>query len=931
MLAIDCLVGGLLLSSIGVNILALGSFWVTPSLRTTANRFVINLLIVNLVCCIILGPSLLLNAFTSQTGQPATPLPEPEMSHVPPTHIYLVEPSEYGATAGDDTAAGTPTTLVFRESTAITAPLATVARTVANRTRIIVKCGIKNGTMGSDDGRPGGNNCDKLTEGVEGEPDRPVESTEGVREEESDGPSIRPSPVGHGEGDGELHAKLTLTKIRCWGLDLVVALGALSVLLVVGDTWCAITDPLRYHSRISELKAWTFIIATWVLGIAFGIASGFRGDQKTVTLFKNRLTAEEVAAIESSQWARNASGGGGGGGGGGAWSDPVAGDGFIHQLNISEDLYNTIFSYTYFVIVILIPFALVCGMYWRIFSEARESGQRMRQNGSSPLLQSALNLVSSQKQAEKQQMLEQQQQHQQHQPHPLPSIAERPCSEKLADGEGLTMKIDKQIHYEDETITISSIPHHHHRDSCLKPLLQQSPAPSPTHKATAQQQQQQHHHHHEPDRPDRSQVVQIATPTPTAVLPPSVLKSPLKHDRNHNSILMSLPPLESSTSGPIPTHPPVAMSNGLGKVRRNHSAGRLVSFSEDRPELAPAGLRQVHSTPNFRKYSAGEFEQQLGNHHILSLPAVHVPPKALSYMTSIRHRLSNASSLFKYREESRAARISILVIIMFLVSYLPYGILVLMQGHVDLIIVSDQALLAIFTVVIANLSSPFIFAYRNKRVRRGVKRLLGIDRKTNERLQKLTTSNTHFNNHPQQQQQQQQQQLQHQQQFSGDSVGHGNYGANLALATADGQLGPVGGGGGDGNGNTVIDSCLHEVIVPGSEQLVVAATAQKPHKVRIAGSSSSSGRSRSRSSSPGASRGLTRSGSSCKYLTPNHAAAVAVANGYIVEFERYPSDELNSLCIQKKSILKRVCDSSRKWGCNFATNSCTSNDEQTEV
>ncbi|XP_035796082.1 uncharacterized protein LOC118468896 [Anopheles albimanus] len=921
MLAIDCLVGGLLLSSIGVNILALGSFWVTPSLRTTANRFVINLLIVNLVCCIILGPSLLLNAFTSQTtaaAVPALPL-GPALSHQrPPTHIYLVEPSVEPSVATGATD-GTPTALVFRESSVVTVA---AARTATNRTGRIngVKCGAKNGTMGSDDG-PGVNNCDQLTEVDGGEQEVPEASEEDV----SDGPSIRPSPVGHGEED-ELHGnKLTLTKIRCWGLDLVVALGALSVLLVVGDTWCAITDPLRYHSRISELKAWTFIIATWVLGIAFGIASGFRGDQKTVTLFKNRLTAEEVAAIESSQWARNASGTGGGAD---SWGDPGAagGDGFIQQLNISDDLYNTIFSYTYFVIVILIPFALVCGMYWRIFSEARESGQRMRQNGSSPLLQSALNLVSSQRQAEKQQMLEQQQQQQQQQhlpPHPLPSIAERPCSEKLADGEGLTMKIDKQIHYEDETITISSIPHHHHRDSCLKPLLQQSPAPSPTHKSAATERQQQHH---EPDRPDRSQVVQIATPT-SAVLPPSVLKSPLKHDRNHNSILMSLPPLESSASGPIPTHPPVG--NGFtGKVRRNHSAGRLVSFSEDRPEPWPvAGLRQVHSTPNFRKYSAGEFEQQLGNHnHILSLPAVHVPPKALSYMTSIRHRLSNASSLFKYREESRAARISILVIIMFLVSYLPYGILVLMQGHVDLIIVSDQALLAIFTVVIANLSSPFIFAYRNKRVRRGVKRLLGIDRKTNERLQKLTTSNTHFNNHPHQQQQQQQQQ----QQFSGsDSVGHGNYGANLALATADGQLGPVGDAG--SSSSTAIDSsCLHEIVVPGSELQVAGAGAgapQKPHKVRIAGSG------RSRSSSPGSTTrgGLTRSGSSCKYLTPNHAAAVAVANGYIVEFERYPSDELNSLCIQKKSILKRVCDSSRKWGCNFATNSCTSNDEQTEV
>ncbi|XP_040175807.1 uncharacterized protein LOC120908651 [Anopheles arabiensis] len=851
MLAIDCLVGGLLLSSIGVNILALGAFWVTPSLRTTANRFVINLLIVNLVCCIILGPSLLLNAFTGKAAVP-TPLPTAELPAAAATPI-LYEPTtggEYGSPAYTTTTVA----LAYQQ------PSSTVAQ--PNRTRI-VRC-FKNGTMGSGDDGP--SNCDRQEEQND--------------EDEEETPFIRTSRIHPGSGVDALHPNLTLTKIRCWGLDLVVALGALSVLLVVGDTWCAITDPLRYHSRISELKAWAFIIASWALGIAFGIASGFRGDQKYVTLFKNRLTAEEVAAIESSQLARNQSGAGPGEGG------LPAGDRFIQHLNISEDLYNTIFSYAYFVIVILIPFALVCAMYWRIFSEARESGQRMRQNGSSPLLQSALNLVSAQKQchaADKQSMLEQQQQptQQLHQPiQPMPSIPERPGESRGDCCDGLTMKIDKQIHYEDETITISSIPHHHQpRDSCLKPLLQQSPAPTPTHKPIQQLQPLDA----SLERPDRSpQVVQIATPTSgVAASLPSVLKSPLRPDRNHNSILMHQQlPAESSASGPIPTHssPPPAASAGLGKVRRNHSAGRLVSFCQEEPtELPVAGLRQVHSTPNFQKYSGGEFES-LGTHHILSLPAVHVPPKALSYMTSIRHRLSNASSLFKYREESRAARISILVIIMFLVSYLPYGILVLMQGHVDLIIVSDQALLAIFTVVIANLSSPFIFAYRNKRVRRGVKRLLGIDKKTNERLQKLTTSNTHYNNHPPGQHQPQPQQQQ-----------HGNYGANITLANAVGQ----------------------------EEELPEVIAHKSAHKVRIAGSQGAGG--------------LTRSNSSCKYLTPNHAAAVAVANGYIVEFERYPSDELNSLCIQKKSILKRVCDSSRKWGCNFATNSCTSNDEQTEV
>lgn len=57
-MAIDYLIGTLIAASTLVNALALGAFWVTPGLRTTANRFVINLLIVNLVGCAALTPSL---------------------------------------------------------------------------------------------------------------------------------------------------------------------------------------------------------------------------------------------------------------------------------------------------------------------------------------------------------------------------------------------------------------------------------------------------------------------------------------------------------------------------------------------------------------------------------------------------------------------------------------------------------------------------------------------------------------------------------------------------------------------------------------------------------------------------------------------------------------------------------------------------------
>lgn len=57
-MAIDYIIASVLILSAIINALALGAFWVTPSLRTTANRFVINLLVVNLVGCAVLIPSL---------------------------------------------------------------------------------------------------------------------------------------------------------------------------------------------------------------------------------------------------------------------------------------------------------------------------------------------------------------------------------------------------------------------------------------------------------------------------------------------------------------------------------------------------------------------------------------------------------------------------------------------------------------------------------------------------------------------------------------------------------------------------------------------------------------------------------------------------------------------------------------------------------
>ena len=595
--------------------------------------------------------------------------------------------------------------------------------------------------------------------------------------------------------------KFTLMRIRSWGLDLVVALSVLSVILVVADTFVAVTDPLRYHTRVSDIKAWLFIAGTWILGLIFGVASALRSDQT--------FEPDNFVIATARNFTSN-----------------------LHK-SISDEVYNTIFSYTYFIVIIMLPFVLVICMYWRIYSEARESGQRMRQNGSSPLLQSALNLAavsaataqqvtspaipgsplyqsltSTPVQIHKQQTnnknnSQQQQQQQQQQ--------------QCQSNGGLTMKIDKQIHCPIQNnnnntqhidLNINSNMFCDKRDNYTKTFLLSTPI-------------------HE------NQLISSFNEN-----------SDLENSsQQHQNILLTL-----------------TTSSSNEQIRRNYSARHLF-FENNLNDAIKPELRHVHSTPNFQKALSPEMNhQQLSQHgtpQVLVLPTVQVPPKALSYMTSIRHRLSNASSLFKYREESRAARISILVVVMFLISYLPYGVLVLMQGHNSFLEASDQSLLAIFTVVLANLSSPFIFAYRNKRVRRGVRRLLGIDKKTNERLQKLSNIKRSY------------------------STKIKNYRRNNKSSNVNFNC----------NNNT---------------------SSTKLNNIR-----------------------RTHSFASCRYLTPPQATAVAIDGSYIIDIEKFPSndnycDDLNgssgssSSFKVKKSILKRVCDSSRKWAnCNCTQNTST--------
>ncbi|XP_069671577.1 beta-1 adrenergic receptor-like [Periplaneta americana] len=106
------------------------------------------------------------------------------------------------------------------------------------------------------------------------------------------------------------------------------------------------------------------------------------------------------------------------------------------------------------------------------------------------------------------------------------------------------------------------------------------------------------------------------------------------------------------------------------------------------------------------------------------------PAEERSAMSSLKYRISNAS-MFRYREETRAARISALVIVMALVCWLPYAsvlglrVLTAVPRYVHCV--------GVTLLVSASVVSPCLFAYRNPRIRREARRLLCFSRRDGER------------------------------------------------------------------------------------------------------------------------------------------------------------------------------------------------------
>lgn len=585
----DILVGALLILSGFINVLAIGAFWITPSLRTTANRFVINLLLVNFVSCLILSPF----AFNVNANSPTSFIASSQNNGNNNTNSSSsIDDNDYYHNVNASRATDVVRNELDSEKVMIFAATPTAVE-CSNKTLECLKKSNEAKPMSSANKKYKNNNNIKNVFNT----NNLIETIEII----------------------------SLRKYQIWSLDLVVALSVLSVLLVILDTFIAVTDPLRYHARISDLKAWLFIALCWILSISFGIASALR----------------QTAA-----------------------DDEI----FLSDSVINDKVFNTTFLLTYFLLIIIMPFLLVILMYWRIYSEARESGQRMRNNGSSPLLQSALNLAATANAHQQQSTILTNPQCMllmSTSPHHHHDYHHHHHHNHLANKQQLIVNKHDNSNTNNFFINIPNINNHVNNNNNNSSGVNDGANDGLTLKIDKQDSigdQQDYLSFNNNNNTDGMSNGAFSDQTKTFLLssPPHECMLGTIDENNsvgpksqqHQNILLTLTTVCEQT------------------MRRNHSVKHLHLLTETgnfngsgsascSNDTKIVELRQVQSTPNLQHITSSELMTG-GREQTLELPSVQASPKALRYMTSLRHRLSNASSLFKYREEGRAARISIL-------------------------------------------------------------------------------------------------------------------------------------------------------------------------------------------------------------------------------------------------------------------------------
>ncbi|XP_058799355.1 alpha-2B adrenergic receptor [Phymastichus coffea] len=471
---------------------------------------------------------------------------------------------------------------------------------------------------------------------------------------------------------------------------LVTTSSILSVLLIGIDQYLAVVDPLRYRTRIDKLKCGLLILAVWLIALTFGSLASFNPQPRGLWKLCSPGTLDETQSRDSTNVVEyqdkirepiNESAEA-------AFPASHAGEPDSAAIKVS---YGMVYALLYAVLGYLVPFATMCWIYVSIYMAARHNSERTRRTGSRPVLTSGSFSEESGHRGPDSPSLEDVRR--------IPKISSLSSIDE--NSEATPSQAEPPVIF-----TVGSQDHPAKVPSDRQPVAAAVADHCSGNGAASDESRKnsqdltyeemmlgcKHPYEYEDDDLVRSSDEEEEEEEEEEE---QQQQQQQQQHRDHHEF-------EPLSSGDRPAQGSVSVNFDLAESE--HS--RMLGTPAQPPPI-------VTITPPGQK------------------PAVPRAPSSKTthnYIHNLKHRISNGS-LFKYREETRAARISALVIVMGLICWTPYVYALLWRNLQSQTARSDKLDgLALGFLVLATYVSPLLFGYRSKRVKRELRKFFCFKR-----------------------------------------------------------------------------------------------------------------------------------------------------------------------------------------------------------
>ncbi|XP_014237092.1 uncharacterized protein LOC106659192 [Trichogramma pretiosum] len=520
-------------------------------------------------------------------------------------------------------------------------------------------------------------------------------------------------------------------------VSLVTTSSVLSVVLIAWDQYSAVVDPLRYRTRIGKVKCGLLILAVWIISLLLGVWAIFNPEPQTLCALLSSKTTTTTTSKSSATMELSK-----------------------NSLAKLGNVFGIVYASTYVLLVFLVPFIAICCFYAKIYMAARNNSERTRRTGSRPILSSG----SFSEESGYNHGTRMEASYEDVRSARLPKISSLSSIDERSEATPSQLAYQDNLDEElQEVVFTLGKKKIEHKQDC------------PTAISTEPQQQPQQQSPKVPIAALKAQflsndLVQQQIRCNSAELVRSKFPEVCEQRRKSSHDLLYENSLLVDPKHPYEYEDEEEGDDGdddddLGESSDEEN-DRMVdrsnvprnSDSIDLEEALPLSIEMPHgfqskgaelgdqsSTSTSSSQAQHQHQQQAppivtitppaqraasGNLH--RVPSSSKPISMTSqcgYIQNIKHKISNGS-LFKYREETRAARISAFVIVMAFICWTPYSLLLLVRNlpmpaqiarFLDppkILGAPSLELLALTFFVLATYLSPLLFGYRSKKVKR---------------------------------------------------------------------------------------------------------------------------------------------------------------------------------------------------------------------